>query len=188
MRTLLSGPAREAPRRWMLDPGFSTVEYSVPHLGIGYLRGRFTDVALSFAYDAAAPAESRLELSIGPETTGPDARVWAPVAADVFSAGGFGAIRFTSQAAEPIGPRRLALSGELSLRGASREATLELLLRGEATDADGVRRTGLGGSLHFSRHAFALRWAEPQDASLGDEIRIALDAELVLAAEPPSAA
>jgi polyisoprenoid-binding protein YceI len=188
MRTLLTRPTRDAQSRWALDPDFSAVEFTVPHLGIGYLRGRFHDVALQFDFTMEAPGAARLELCIGPESIGSGTHAWVPLAADVFSVGGFGAIRFTGHTAEPIGPRRLALHGELAIRGAALPATMELVLRGEATDCDGVHRLGLGGSLVFSRRAFGIRWSEPQDAALGDEMRIAIDAELVRAEEPPSAA
>jgi len=188
MRTLQPPRTQGGACRWRLDPAFGTVEFAVSHLGIGSLRGHFDDVALLLEYEREAPESTRLELLLGPQSVRAGAHGWAPLAADVFNAGGFGPIHFRSHDAEVLGAAGLALDGELTVRGITLPATLQLEIRGEATDSAGAQRIGLAGSLRFSRRAFGIRWPEGQDATLADELLLALDAELVHDEEPPSAA
>src|SRR4051812_9809566 len=50
---------------WAIDPSHSNVEFSVRHLMISSVKGRFTDVQGTVAIDEANPSDSVVEVTIG---------------------------------------------------------------------------------------------------------------------------
>jgi len=177
-------PAVQGRTTWAIDPAHSSVEFSVRHLMITTVRGRFTGVAGTAVVDAAAPATSVVEVvidaaSIDTREAQRDAHLRS---ADFFDVERFPTLTFRSTRLEgaPDGP--FTLTGDLTIHGVTRPVVLEVEPEGHITDAWGGFRSGFTARTTIRRSAFGLTWNQLLEAggvTVSDEVKIALDIQLV---------
>ncbi|WP_018658335.1 YceI family protein [Actinomadura flavalba] len=120
---------------WVIDPAHSTVGFTVRHLGISKVRGRFGAVDGTIV-TAADPLESSVTAtidvaSVDTGTAQRDAHLRSP---DFFDAARHPAITFASTGLRADGDA-FALDGDLTVRDVTRPVTLRLELDGIGPDA-----------------------------------------------------
>jgi polyisoprenoid-binding protein YceI len=165
-----------------IDVARSTVGFSVRHLVVAKVRGRFTRWEGTFAYDADDPARSRAEVDVDVTSveTGDPSRDAQLHAGDVFEATRFP--RMTFRATEVRGARgargRLTVTGDLTLRGVTRPVVLDVI--------EETRPAGPGERLRFrarttvSRKDFGVTFgamAETGGVAVGDRVDVEIDVE-----------
>lgn len=174
-----------AGTRWSLDPTHSTVGFSVRHLMITNVRGEFQKVSGEVVYDAAHPEATRISAAIDVASVNTreaqrDAHLRS---ADFFDAEKHPAITFVSKRARAAGAARLEVTGDLTIRGTTREVTLAVSeITGEQTDLWGNTRVGATASTKIKRSEFGITWnkaLETGGIAVGDEVTITLDVSLV---------
>jgi polyisoprenoid-binding protein YceI len=170
---------------WAIDPVHSSVEFSVRHLMITTVKGRFTDVQGTVVLDELNPSASTVEVSVNVasiDTREPqrDAHLRS---ADFFDAETFPTLTFRSKAARDITSDGFTLVGDLTLHGVTREVTLDVSAEGRTRDAWGGERTGYSATTRIKRSDFGLTWnqlLETGGVTVSDEVKITLDLQLVL--------
>ena len=170
--------------RWAIDPAHSTVEFTVRHMMIARVRGRFAGLEAT-VIEAVDPMASRVEavIQVASIDTGDEKRDAHLRSADFFDAENHPEIRFRSTALEPTGDDRFELAGELTIRGVTRAVTLDVTEEGRATDPWGSERVGYSARARINRKDFGLEWnvaLETGGFLVGDEIDIQIEAEAVL--------
>lgn len=188
----LPGP-EHAVSHWIVDPGHSSVEFAISHLGIGLVKGRFRNVSGSAEIDELDRSRSRIEVEIEPKgvDTGQPMRDMHLRTREFFHVQRFPWIHFRSRAVVPLGPSRLLVHGELSLRGTSRPVVLEVTARGRAVDPHGCDREGFSATTVLDRRDFGMGWnQELPDGGLllGNEVSVAIELELVRSDPMPDVA
>ncbi len=172
---------------WKIDPAHSHAQFSVRHLMISNVKGEFTEVNGQVRFDPGQPQDLEGEAQINVNTINtrePD-RDKHLKSADFFDAENYPAITFKSKRAEK-GADGLKLTGDLTIRGATREVTLEV--EGPTPpvkDPWGFTRVGASASTKINRKDFGLTWNQALETGgvmVGDEVKITLDVELI--AEP----
>lgn len=172
---------------WKIDPAHSHAQFSVRHLMISNVKGEFTEVSGQVRFDPGQPQDLEGEAQINVNTINtrePD-RDKHLKSADFFDADNYPAITFKSKRAEK-GADGLKLTGDLTIRGATREVTLEV--EGPTPpvkDPWGFTRVGASASTKINRKDFGLTWNQALETGgvmVGDEVKITLDVELI--AEP----
>ncbi len=171
-----------AAGRYEIDPSHSVVEFSIRHLGLARVRGRFTSFrgTLHIAED---PFESRLEATIDAasiDTSDPqrDGHLRSPDFLDVET---HPQIQFHSTEIRQDGDKWL-VDGELAVRDRTRPVTLSVEFEGEARDPWGNARLGLSAAAEVSRDEFGLTWNQPLEAGgwlVGKQVKIELSVEAV---------
>jgi polyisoprenoid-binding protein YceI len=79
---------------------------------------------------------------------------------------------------------RFELVGDLTIRGVSKEIVLDVTSEGRVKDPWGGERAGFSATGMIKRSEFGLTWnqlLETGGVAVGDDIKIAIDAELVKA-------
>ena len=74
--------------------------------------------------------------------------------------------------------------GDLTIRGTTREVTLDVSLTGRGMDPWGNERMGFEAKGKISRSEFGLTWNQALEAggvTVGDEVKISIDVELMKA-------
>ena len=184
--TRMSTTVQTATRStWAIDPVHSSVEFSVRHLMITTVKGRFTDVQGTVVLDELNPAASAVEVTVNVasiDTREPqrDAHLRS---ADFFDAGKFPTLTFRSQAARDLTSDGFKLVGDLTLHGVTREVTLDVTAEGRTKDAWGGERAGYSATTRIRRSDFGLTWnqlLETGGVTVSDEVKITLDVQLVL--------
>lgn len=180
---------------WEIDASHSGVHFSVRHLVVAKVRGRFTRFSGTLAFDEAAPERSSVEVRIdaGSINTGVDQRDEHLRSPDFFNAEKFPAITFLSRRVERADDG-FRVTGDLTIHGITREVVLPVEYAGHAKDPWGGERAGFTARLAIERKDFGLTWNQLLEAggvAVGDKVGIELEIEAVLkaaAVEPALAA
>jgi len=164
---------------WTLDPYHSSVGFTIRHLGISKVRGRFLEFDVELVI-GAAPADCSVTASVALASidTGNadrDAHVLAPDMLDVERRP---TLTFRSTGVELSG-EEATLVGDLTIGEVTRPVTLQVEFGGlEPSAVDGKSHAGFEATGEIRRSDFGLRFG-PGDAMLGDVVKIQLDVQFV---------
>lgn len=173
--------------RWNLDPVHSAAEFKVKHMMISHVKGQFTGLSGWLALDETDVTQSRVDASIDAATIAThDAQRDAHLkSADFFDAEKFPALSFRSTAVKRAADNRLAVAGDLTMHGVTRQVVFDV--EGPAApgkDPWGNIRLGLSAVARISRKDFGLTWnaaLETGGILVGDDVTITLDVQFVKA-------
>ncbi|MFH1012074.1 MAG: YceI family protein [bacterium] len=174
---------------WDVDKAHSSVGFSVKHLMIATVRGEFGSYTASAEFDPSDPAKLSLEATIDAASinTNNDARDKHLRSADFFDVEKFPQITFKSTKAERLDEGKYRVTGNLTIRGITKEITLE----GEGfsavvKDPQGNIKSSASATAKLSRKDFGLMWnvaLETGGVLVGDEVTINLEIELTQRAD-----
>lgn len=169
-------------RTYVIDKAHSEAVFQVRHL-ITKVRGRFTDFEGTIQFNEAQPELSSVSFSIktsSVDTSEPD-RDKHLRSADFFDADNHPVISFKSTSVKGSGST-LQVTGNLTIRGVSKEITLPVSHLGAAKDPWGNDRVGFETELTVNRKDFGLNWNAALETGgflVGDEVKINLSIQAV---------
>jgi polyisoprenoid-binding protein YceI len=168
---------------WDIDPVHSEVSFSVRHMMVSKVRGRFgsftgqivtgedvTGSSVSATIDAT---------SIDTNNEQRDNHIRS---ADFFDVANHPTWTFTSTGVR-VDDGDLFLDGELTIKGVTRPVTLTLQAEGFGPDAFGGTRAGFSAATTINRNDFGVDIAMPLDGGgvvVGEKVTITLEIEAVL--------
>ncbi|HEU5239012.1 MAG TPA: YceI family protein, partial [Pyrinomonadaceae bacterium] len=179
--------------RWLsglLSPGHTAAEFRARHMMVTYVRGHFKDVHGSLEFDPESPRNSSVEVKI-------DARnIWTGVkerddhlrSADFLDVEHYPEITFKGNQVEIKGEHDYAMTGDLTIRGVTRQVCLNVSYLGEWQTPgweDGANkgpktRAGFVATTKINRQDFGVSWKDTMDRGgivVGNEIDITIDVE-----------
>ncbi|HLG69632.1 MAG TPA: YceI family protein [Chloroflexota bacterium] len=170
---------------WNVDPVHSDVSFSVRHMMVSKVRGRFTKFEGTIRTGGdflASSVEASIDLnSIDTNNEQRDAHIRS---ADFFEVEKFPTMSFQSRSIREHGDGYV-MDGELTLHGVTRPVELNLEVNGFSKDPYGGMRAGFSASTEINRKDFGIEFNMPMDGGgvvVGDKIQIALEIEAVLQA------
>jgi polyisoprenoid-binding protein YceI len=173
----LSAAAQDA---WHLDPPHSSAQFSVRHLGVSTVRGAFTKVSGSVVYDPANLNKSSIQATI--DAASVDTRVEVRDndlrSPRFLDAQKYPTITFTSKKVEAAGEGKLKVTGDLAIKGVTKEVVLDVDGPTPAIkDPMGKDRLRMGASAttKINRNDFGVSGLP---GIVGDDITITLDVEM----------
>ena len=149
---------------WQLDTTHSSVEFSVKHMMMTTVRGRFKELEATLRGDRDHPEDAGVDASINVASidTGVadrDAHLRSP---DFFDAERHPQITFRSTRIEGDAPRkegdRFRLAGELVIRDTPIEIVLDCEYQGRGKDPWGKTRAGFSFRTEIDRREWGLKW------------------------------
>jgi polyisoprenoid-binding protein YceI len=169
---------------WAVDAAHSSVEFSVKHMGISTVRGRFAEFegTVEIGTDLAS-SRARGSVKTASITTGDDARDEHLRSADFFDAENFPDITFESTRVEPIDEESSRVFGNLTMHGKTNEIKLEVVVAGSDEDPWGNQRVGLEAVGVLKRSDFDMKFNQALgsgNALVGDKVTMSLDISAVL--------
>ncbi len=173
--------------RWEIDPAHSQVEFGVRHMMISTVKGFFTGVEGTILLNEVNFGGSKVEVTIDAATvdTRNEDRDGHLRSGDFFDVEAFPTITFRSRGVEGT-PEEFRVVGDLTIRGETREVTLEAEKLGGGQDPWGNERLAFRAETKVSRKDFGLTWNQALESGgvlVGDTIRIVLELQAVLAGE-----
>ena len=173
------------PSQWQIDPAHSAAHFSVRHLMISNVRGEFTKLTGSALIDPADLKKSSVEVTIEAASvnTREPQRDEHLRSADFFDVANHPTLSFRSKRVVSAGADNLKLTGDLTIRGVTKEVTFDV--EGptpSVKDPWGNVRAGVTASTKISRKDFGLAFnalTETGGVVVGDEIKITIEAELI---------
>jgi polyisoprenoid-binding protein YceI len=173
-----------ATTTWSIDPAHSHVGFAVKHMMISTAKGRFGIVRGTVRSDDADPAKGEVEVEIDVDSieTGEAKRDAHLKSADFFDAATFPKLTFKSTKITNVKGDAFTLTGDLTIRGVTRPIALDVTSEGRGRDPWGGERAGFSARGTLKRSDFGLTWNQALETGgllVGDDIKIALDVELV---------
>lgn len=178
-------PVRAAASTWNIDPAHSSVEFSVKHMMISTVRGRFRGVKGSIVIDEERQSEAVITAAIDVASvdTGVEQRDAHLRSDDFFNAERYPEITFRSTRIERDG-ERWRMTGDLTLRDVTRSVVLDVEYDGQVTDANSKQRAGFTARTAINRHDFGVSWnglIEAGGVAVSDKVKITINVAVVRA-------
>jgi polyisoprenoid-binding protein YceI len=184
--TAISAP-QTATTTWKLDPVHSVAEFKLKHMMISNVKGQFTRISGVLTLDESDITNSRVEADIDASSINTrDAQRDAHLkSADFFDVENFPTLSFRSASVKRTGDDELAVTGNLTIHGVSREVVFKVEgPTAPGKDPWGNIRVGLSAVTKINRKDFSLTWNAALEAGgilVGDEVSITLDVQFVKA-------
>jgi polyisoprenoid-binding protein YceI len=149
---------------WQLDTTHSSVEFSVKHMMMTTVRGRFKELEATLRGDRDHPEDAGVDVSINVASidTGVadrDAHLRSP---DFFDAERHPHITFRSSRIEGDAPKQegdqFRVAGELIIRDTAIEIVLDCEYQGRGKDPWGKTRAGFSFRTEIDRREWGLKW------------------------------
>jgi len=171
---------RVPPGTWTVDPIHSSVGFKIKHMMIATVRGQFNEFEGTIAAAADDPANSHASgtvkvASIDTGNADRDAHLRSP---DFFDAERSPEITFESTRIRHVEGASFALTGNLTIKGVTREVEMEATVDGADTDPWGMDRVGISVRGSINRTEFGLKWQERLAAGgllVGEDVGIRID-------------
>jgi polyisoprenoid-binding protein YceI len=168
---------------WVIDPTHTEVGFSVRHLAISKVKGKFEQFAGTFV-TAENPLESKVEatVEVASINTNQADRDGHLRTNDFFAVEEFPQFTFQSTGIRQEGGNFL-VDGDLTLRGVTKPVTFDFEFGGFGQDAYGNYKAGFTASTKVKREDFGIQWNAPLETGgllLGSDVTITLDVQAVL--------
>lgn len=180
---LIAAPSAFAAS-YQIDPAHTQIHFTIPHLVVFKVRGNFNDFAGSIEADAASNSltGTTATVKIASIDTRNLKRDDHLRSADFFDAGKYPEMTFVSKKVEGSG-ENITVTGDLTIKGNTKEVVLTGGFLGAATDPWGNKRAGFEATGKISRKDFGLTWNKALETGgmvVGDEVEIGLEVEAVM--------
>lgn len=170
--------------RWGLDGAHTTVGFSVKHMMIATVRGRFDDFdgEINFDEDSARSWANATIRTASISTHDPkrDAHLRSP---DFLNAEQFPELTFASRSVEMTSDGSARVQGDLTIRDVTRPVVLDVTLDGVMDkDLYGGTRASLTATTSFNRKDFGLTWNQAIEGGgvlVGDRVNVTIDVSAV---------
>ena len=151
---------------WNIDTTHSGINFSIRHMVVSKVRGRFAKYSGKVELDDEDLTRSIVEATIDAASidTGTQQRDDHLRSADFFEVEKFPELRFRSTRIDKLDDEHYRLIGELTIRDVKREVALEVEYGGRATDPWGNQRIGFIAKGSVDRKDFGLKWNQVLEA------------------------
>ncbi|AKA48571.1 hypothetical protein IX51_05060 [uncultured archaeon] len=169
---------------WKADATHSSAEFSVRHMMISTVKGRFKDINVEYEGDVDDLTRGVARVEIGTssvETLDPD-RDNHLRSDDFFNSEKFPKMSFVSKKIESVGNSKYKITGDLTVRDVTKEITLDGEYEGNAKDPWGNERIGINVNGEIVREDFGLKWNTPLDNGgvlVGSKVKFEVRVELL---------
>ncbi|QVQ53155.1 YceI family protein [Spiractinospora alimapuensis] len=168
------------PGTWTIDPDHTEIAFTVRHMMVSKVRGRFDKFSSTMRIDED-PAKSSVEATIDASSidTGQEDRDNHIRSADFFEVDKHPSFLFKSTGIRPAGDD-FVLTGDLTIKGNTRPVELKLEFNGTTVDPYGNDRAGFHAETEIERSEFGVDIKMPMDGGgvvVGERIKIEIDAE-----------
>jgi polyisoprenoid-binding protein YceI len=172
---------------WTLDTAHANVEFSIKHMMITTIRGRFEELALEVDFDDQAPERSSVvaripTASITTNEARRDGHLKSPDFLDVEK---YPEMVFRSTSIAKFSDHDFQITGDLTIRDQTHPVVLNTELLGTMPGLQGGLLTAVSADTKINRKDWGLSWNVALESGgwlVGDEIKIHIEFELVAAA------
>jgi len=176
-----------ATNQWNIDAAHSGINFSIRHMVVSKVRGRFAKYTGTLSLDDSDITRSVVEATIDAASidTGTPERDVHLRSADFFDVEQFPVLRYRSTRIERLSAERYRVVGDLTIRGVTREVELDVDYGGRAKDPWGNERVGFVARASVDQKDFGLQWNQVLEAGgvlVGDRVDIEVDIQAVKAA------
>ena len=169
---------------WKIDPSRTQIGFSVKHMVISTVRGRFTRYDGVVSLNDQNPERSVIEgwVEVARISTLDATRDAYLRSSDFFDVEKFPKITFRSKKITPAGGDEFELVGALTIKDTTRDITFAVSYKGQKKEPQGGQRRAFTADASLHRKDFGLNWNAALEAGgwlVGDEVKIHVVLEIV---------
>ena len=171
--------------KWDIDSAHSSIDFTVRHMLVSKVRGRFTKWTGKLEIDEQNLSHSRVDVDIDASSVDTheaqrDAHLRSN---DFFGVDQHPRITFKSKRVEEKGSDRLLVTGDLTIRGTTKSVVLDVDgPTAPVKDPWGNQRSAVNATTKINRQDYGVKWNATMDNGgvvVGDDVAITIDAEMV---------
>ncbi|HRN27631.1 MAG TPA: YceI family protein [Ignavibacteriaceae bacterium] len=167
---------------WKIDPGHSEVNFRVKHLLVSTVRGNFDNfnAAIETSNEDFSDAKIKFEADVNSINTKNEQRDTHLKSADFFDAENHPKMTFESTSVKVVSDHEMKVKGMLTLRGVTKEITLDVIYNGIVSGFGDVKVAGFEVNAKLNRFDYGLKWNTLTEAGgvvVSNEVKIEILAE-----------
>ena len=170
-------------KTWKIDSIHSEVKFKVKHLVVSTVTGQFNNFDAAIVSDNEDFTDARLTFeadvnSINTNNAMRDGHLKSP---DFFDAQNHPKMTFVSKSFKKLSLNEYELTGDITIRGVTKEIALRVLYNGSAKDMDGSNIAAFEVHGNINRFDFGLEWNALTEAggfAVGSNVKLEIFAEM----------
>jgi len=167
---------------WKIDPAHSEINFKVKHLVVSTVTGHFSkfDASIETSKEDFSDAKINFEADINSIETKNEQRDGHLKSADFFDAEKYPKMTFVSKSIKKVSDHEMKVTGNLILRGVTKEITLDVIYNGTVAGFGGTQVAGFEVRGKLNRFDFGLQWNALTEAGgvvVSNEVKIEILAE-----------
>jgi polyisoprenoid-binding protein YceI len=181
--------AQAQTQTWTIDSRHAAAHFAVRHLMVSTVRGDMGKVTGTVEFDPKNPAAAKIDATIdvtGLDTREPE-RDTHLKSADFFDVATYPTMTFKSKKVDVVAGGGFKMTGDLTLRGVTKEVVLDVEPLRTAIAQGANTKTGTTATAKINRQDFGVKWSRTMDGGgvvVGDEVSITIDVELTMPTAP----
>jgi polyisoprenoid-binding protein YceI len=183
MTTATATPTLIPTGTWAADSAHSKAGFAVKHMGIATVRGEFTDFEGTIEIgDDISTAKIHGKVNVASVDTSEEQRDDHLRSPDFFDAETYPEMNFVSTRIEAVDDETFRITGDLTLRGVTKEIVLHADAQGTDVDPWGNDRVGLEITGQLSRGDYGMKFNQALGSGnmlVADKVNLALDISAV---------
>jgi polyisoprenoid-binding protein YceI len=169
---------------WEIDKAHSSVGFTVKHMVISNVSGKFDDFSGTINFDGKDFATASVVVNINPASinTANEFRDKHLKSPDFFAVDSLPQMGFKSKKVIPGKESAFQIVGDLTMRGVTKEVTLDAVFNGTVKGMQGDTRAGFSATTTINRQDWGVSWNKTLDAGglvVSDNVRIELEVEAI---------
>ena len=163
---LVAAGSLTAQTMWKGDKSHSRVEFTVTHMLVSEVTGRFTDfdVMLEQGADDFSGSKIQATIKVASVSTDNEYRDKHLRSDDFFNADSFPTMTFKSTKFEKTGKDSYLITGDLTIRNVTKSVVLVTVLKGRYSDSKGNAKVGFKATTTIDRFEFGTKWDKTIEA------------------------
>lgn len=168
---------------WEIDPAHTKIQFAATHLAISEVSGQFQEFSGTVKSDQDDFSDVSIDLTIQANSldTDNEKRDKHLKSEDFFHVEKYPVLTFKSKSMEKTGNNEYKLTGDLTIHGVTKPATLDVTHKGTVEGMQGETRAGFKVKGNVNRFDYGIDWNNSFTGGLvvGKEIDITCDVELI---------
>lgn len=168
--------------KWVIDPAHSEITFKVKHLMISNVKGEFKTFQANIDGEDFTTSTISANIdttSIATNNNDRDTHLKSP---DFFEVEKYPEITFVSTSIKKVDDDEFKLVGDLTIKGTTKEITLDVEFGGFMKDPYGNEKAGFSINGKLNRKDFGLNWNAALEAGgvmVGNEIKINAEVQFI---------
>jgi polyisoprenoid-binding protein YceI len=168
---------------WKIDPAHSQVTFSIRHMMISNVHGRFENFTGTVDFNETDPTKSSVDVKIdaGSINTREPMRDNHLKSPDFLEAEKYPTLNFVSKWIEKVDDSHARIHGDLTIRDITHDVVLDTEYSGQST-LWGKTAAGFSASTRINRKNWNLNWNKVVESGgwlVGDDINVNIELELI---------
>ncbi len=170
--------------KWKLDDNHKSLEFVVKHMMISKVKGNFKNFEAEIEGDPEDLTSGKVQFTVDTSSinTNNDDRDNHLRSADFFDVENYPHMTFQSTSIEKTGENEYDVTGNLTIRGTTKQETFKVTYEGSMTGPDGSQVIAFSAEGKVNRKDYGLTWNVALEAGgvlVGEEIKFNLETEAV---------